>query len=184
MVLGKHTRFLQLLRVNEVRPIKPPIDEGSSLIAVKSKLRECLVCVFKQLFSVFKQYFTHFHVLFHPHVFLQIFSNNNFQFLNTYTKRALRLCKHFMFPINSRIVSSIEQYSRLRRTRFLRIPTDGWNSHKFIQSARVHFSRFGTPAKSGDILRSDPDKSMIFNLSKFYFKEKKKLKNKSSQWVS
>ena len=47
----------------------------------------CLVCVFKQLFSVFKQYFTYFHTLFHPHVFSQMFSNNNFQFLNTYTKR-------------------------------------------------------------------------------------------------
>ena len=49
----------------------------------------CLVCDFKQLFSVFKQHFTHFNALFHLHVFPQIFSNNNFQFLNTYTKRAL-----------------------------------------------------------------------------------------------
>ena len=52
-------------------------------------VRGCLVGVFKQQFSVFKQYFTHFHTLFHPQVFPQIFSNNNFQFLNTYTKRAL-----------------------------------------------------------------------------------------------
>ena len=50
-------------------------------------LRGCLVCVFKQPFSVFKQHFTHFNALFHPHVFSQIFSNNNFQFLNTCTKR-------------------------------------------------------------------------------------------------
>ena len=49
----------------------------------------CLVCDFKQPFSVFKQNFTYFNVLFHPHVFSQIFSNNNFQFLNTCTKRAL-----------------------------------------------------------------------------------------------
>ena len=49
----------------------------------------CLVCVFKQLCSVFKQHFTHFNALFHPYVFPQMFSNNNFQFLNTYTKRAL-----------------------------------------------------------------------------------------------
>ena len=53
------------------------------------KLKGCLVCNFKQPFSVFKQHFTHFNALFHPHVFLQIFSNNNFQFLNTCTKRAL-----------------------------------------------------------------------------------------------
>ena len=46
-----------------------------------------LVCVFKQQFSVFKQHFTYFHTLFHSHVFLQMFSNNNFQFLNTCTKR-------------------------------------------------------------------------------------------------
>ena len=40
-----------------------------------------------QQISVFKQYFTHFYTLFHPYVFPQIFSNNNFQCLNTYTKR-------------------------------------------------------------------------------------------------
>ena len=60
----------------------------------------CLVCDFKQSFSVFKQHFTHFNVLFHPHVFSQMFSNNNFQFLNTYTKRPLCFCviiKHFFF---------------------------------------------------------------------------------------
>ena len=53
------------------------------------KLRECLVCVFKQPFLIFKQYCTHFNTLFHPHVFSQIFLNNNFQFLNTYTKRTV-----------------------------------------------------------------------------------------------
>ena len=40
--------------------------------------RGCLVCVFKQLFLVFKQHFTYFNTLFHPHVFLQIFLNKNF----------------------------------------------------------------------------------------------------------
>ena len=53
--------------------------------------RGCLVYIFKQQFSVFKQYFTHFNALFHPHVFPQIFLNNNFQFLNTYTKRPLTI---------------------------------------------------------------------------------------------
>ena len=47
-----------------------------------------MVYVFKQQFSVFKQHFTYFKTLFHPHVFPQIFLNNNFQFLNTHTKRA------------------------------------------------------------------------------------------------
>ena len=50
------------------------------------KLRGCLVSVFKQQFSVFKQHFTYFNTLFHPHVFPQKFSNNNFQFLNTCTR--------------------------------------------------------------------------------------------------
>ena len=52
-------------------------------------LRGCLVYDFKQQFLVFKQHFTHFNTLFQPHVFPQMFSNNNFQFLNTCTKRAL-----------------------------------------------------------------------------------------------
>ena len=52
-------------------------------------VRGRLVCVFKRPFLVFKQHFTHFNALFHPHVFPQMFSNNNFQFLNTYTKRPL-----------------------------------------------------------------------------------------------
>ena len=56
----------------------------------------CLVSVFKQQFLVFKQHFTYFHTFFQPHVFLQKFLNNNFQFLNTYTKRAVSvtsICK-------------------------------------------------------------------------------------------
>ena len=59
-----------------------------------------LVCVFKQPFSVFKQHFTCFHTLFHPHVFPQIFTNDNFQFLNTYTKRGLRLLGVFGLHLN------------------------------------------------------------------------------------
>ena len=54
-------------------------------------IRECLVFVFKQKFSVFKQYYTYFHIFFHPHIFLQIFLNNNFQFLNTHIKPALNI---------------------------------------------------------------------------------------------
>ena len=64
--------------------------------------------VFKQQFSVFKQHFTFFNTFFHSHVFLQKLLNNNFQFLNTCTKRALyylekRLCLttlFFFFKIN------------------------------------------------------------------------------------
>ena len=52
-------------------------------------LRGYLVSVFKQLFLIFKQHFTYFNTLFHLHVFLQIFLNNNFQFFNIYTKRTL-----------------------------------------------------------------------------------------------
>ena len=44
--------------------------------------------VFLNNYFQFKQYFMHFNVLFYPHIFSQIFSNNNFQFLNTCTKRA------------------------------------------------------------------------------------------------
>ena len=64
-------------------------------VSYSKVLRGCLVCVFKQPFSVFKQYFMHFYTLFHLHVFPQIFSNNNFQFLNTCTKRAIILPRPF-----------------------------------------------------------------------------------------
>ena len=46
--------------------------------AILKKLWGCLVCVFKQQFSVFKQYFMYFNTLFHSHVFPQMFLNNNF----------------------------------------------------------------------------------------------------------
>ena len=55
-----------------------------------------MVYVFKQQFSVFKQHFTYFNALFHPQVFSQMFLNNNFQFLNTHTKRSLS-CHNFFF---------------------------------------------------------------------------------------
>ena len=61
------------------------------------KFRGCLVCVFKQPFSVFKQHFTYFNTLFHPHVLPQIFLNNNFRFLHTRTKRALSHFKKIVF---------------------------------------------------------------------------------------
>ena len=57
-------------------------------------LRGCLVYVFKQQFLVFKQHFTHSNALFHPHIFPQIFLNNNFQFLNTHTKQVLMLLQN------------------------------------------------------------------------------------------
>ena len=33
------------------------------------KLRDCLVKCFEQQFSMFKQHYMHFHILFHPHIF-------------------------------------------------------------------------------------------------------------------
>ena len=57
----------------------------------------CLVCVFKQQFSVFKQYFTYFYILFHSHVFPQMISNNNVQFLNKHTKQTLNNSKIIRF---------------------------------------------------------------------------------------
>ena len=61
------------------------------------KPRECLVCIFKQLFSFFKQHFIFFHTLFYSHVFSQMFLNNNFQFLNTCTKATPSLFSFFFF---------------------------------------------------------------------------------------
>ena len=59
-------------------------SEKQTCYMIQQALWGCLVCVFKQQFSVFKQHFTHFHILFYPHVFSQIFSNNNFQLTKPY----------------------------------------------------------------------------------------------------
>ena len=45
MVLGKHTRFLQSLRVNKVRAVKPSIDDGSYFVVVP--LKESLLRPFR-----------------------------------------------------------------------------------------------------------------------------------------
>ena len=50
-------------------------------------LRPHLVHSLIQMFSVFKQRYTYFHIFFHPHMF----SNTYFQFLSAYTKHALDL---------------------------------------------------------------------------------------------
>ena len=58
--------------------------------------------VSKQQLLVFKQHFSYFHTLFHPHVFLQKFLNNNFQFLNASTKRALNVFFPFVDALGQR----------------------------------------------------------------------------------
>ena len=49
-----------------VMPCRTDCDWGNCGLEY---LGGCLVCVFKQQFSVFKQHFTHLNTLFHPHVF-------------------------------------------------------------------------------------------------------------------
>ena len=56
--------------------------------------------VSKQQFLVFKQHFMYFHILFYSHVFLQKFLNNNFQFLNTCTKRT-QTFHHYRFQTSN-----------------------------------------------------------------------------------
>ena len=140
MVLGRRQRFLQLLRVNEVRPIKPPTDEGSFIIAMLSK----------------KSFYKHF-----------MFPTNCGSFLRLEQPERLRVTREPTSNVLGRCLSVLQD-CRLRRTSFLRIPMDGWSSHKFVQYSRTNFSRFGTPVKSGVIIRSKESvKSMNFNLSKF-----------------
>ena len=70
------------------------------LLIFNKMLRGCLVCDFKQSFSVFKQHFMYFNALFHLHVFPQIFSNNSFQFLNTCTTQTLSCFNLFIELLN------------------------------------------------------------------------------------
>ena len=53
-------------------------------------IRGCLVMCFGQQFSVFKQYYTYFHIFFHPHVFSKNTNNvTKTMLLNNVTKRPL-----------------------------------------------------------------------------------------------
>ena len=72
-----------------------------------------MVSVSKQQFSVFKQHFTYLHTLFHPHVFPQKFLNNNFQFLNTSTKRAL---KHSNRTVSLKTLTSLKHSQRFKHS--------------------------------------------------------------------
>ena len=55
----------------------------------------CLILLFKQQFSVFKQHYTYFHILFHLHVF----SQNN----NKVTRNLLSNGLFFNFPLKKKI---------------------------------------------------------------------------------
>ena len=85
------------------------LSQKQHFAKIYQRLRGCLVSVFKQQFSVFKQHFTYFHTLFHPHIFPQKFLNNNFQFLNTCTKRALNLPNSFPRKENRRRLHTIKR---------------------------------------------------------------------------
>ena len=50
----------------------------------------------------------YFHTLFHPHVIPQEFLNNNFQFLNTCTKQALKL-----FDIYQKVSSNNPEFKMI-----------------------------------------------------------------------
>ena len=43
-----------------------------------NKIKEVFGLCFQTGIFSFKQYLTYFYILFHPYVFLQMFSNNNF----------------------------------------------------------------------------------------------------------
>ena len=98
--------------------------------------------VFKQQFSVFKQHFTYFNTLFHPHVFPQKFSNNNFQFLNTCTKRALRFSISLETPKFKTFPHSSYSFPRTRSK-------ISWHSRKFEDNQWQIRSRIQTPSVFG-----------------------------------
>ena len=98
MVLGRHTRFLQYLRINKVRVVKPSIDEGSTFIAVPLKssfLRPLRFPMFSGKLSKFE----------HP--------------------KRFRVSSDFKLQMVLGRQISFLQPIRSRRTSFLRNPMDG-----------------------------------------------------------
>ena len=88
------TTFLPLFKISFTQfKLQITRKQGRKKKKKTQLVKGCLVSVSKQQFSIFKQYFKYFHTFFHSHVFPQKFLNNNFQFLNTYTKRVLNFPK-------------------------------------------------------------------------------------------
>ena len=74
-------------------------DEYQNMRPISSTTKS--VYVFKYMFSVFKQYYTYFYTLFHPHVFLKNINNvtittlpNRLQIILSYE---LDLMREFLF---------------------------------------------------------------------------------------
>ena len=106
-------------------------------------LRGCLVSVSKQQFSVFKQHFTYFYTFFHPHVFPQKFLNNNFQFLNTCTKRVLKYIKVWgLSAVLKNYVSESKQKEK-RKIESKKIVRDTqWEREQWVKWKREFFFFF------------------------------------------
>ena len=167
MLLGRLTRFSQYLRVNEVRPVKRSIDEGSSSISalLKSSISRPLITPrFSGKFLIRstigvrsrESYYKNFR-----------FATNFRIFLRFRQLEISRVSRDSIPNLLGRRIS-LSQSCKLRYLSFLRIPIDGSNWRKFVHLTSTNFSRFGTPVKSGVINRSrESVKSMNFNLSKF-----------------
>ena len=116
MVLGRHTRFLQLHVFNEVRLVKRSIDEDNSFIAVPLKSS-----IFKPLtFPRFSDKLSKFEQLER--------SRDSSDF-----KLQMVLGRQISFP----------QYIRSSQTSFLRNPMDGWSSRNSSQPVELISQDFG-----------------------------------------
>ena len=148
ILLGRHSRFWQSPRFNEVSAVKHPIEEGSSSTAVlfkESSDRLFIIPLNSGIFVIFMQ------------------------------SQRLRIVRDSIsVDMLGRFVRD-RQDSRSKTTSLLSCPIDGCISTKLWQPIRYSLSSLGSPEKSGVPIRNlESLRSMDFNLSKYCCKKKEK----------
>ena len=97
------------------------------------------------MFSVFKQHYTYFHILFHPHIFLHVFSNNKTHvFKYMYQTLQVYVQKKTWRAIPSSTIRSAIGVSRLL------------NLHSMLFGLVVNLMRSGRGNRSGDAAEVAP----------------------------
>ena len=128
MLLGRYLRFVQELRSNMVRAVKPSIDEdGTFLIAVRHNIR------FDRLFII------------------PVNFGNELITGQSSRSRSVRDCISAVMV--GRSMSDLQCF-RCKYLSLLSCPIDGWISTKLSHPERSSFSSIGTPEKSGVLMSS------------------------------
>ena len=149
MLLGRHSRFVQPLRSKKARAVKHSIDEGSTFsIAVQLKPSSDRLFIIPVNFG------------------------NKLILVQKERSRTVRDC--ITADMQGRSVRDA-QCPRSKYLSLLSCPIDGWISTNRLHLRSLSSSRFGTPEKSGVLMRyRESLRSMYFKFFESCYQKNKK----------